>query len=150
MMIVSVPPALAWPVKLRLMRFVTAWTGTITALMPFSQQWFPPEKLDVFQPGGHVVSKPSSQYWMNAMPGLESTNCCQPLEFEFGEPLQAEVTKKLELSWSEKLLAGPESVTLVTPVTLSKDPTASDIWPVVTWAETSLPLPTVSGRGPRA
>jgi hypothetical protein len=37
----------------------------------------------------------------------------------------------------------------VTPVTLSNDPTDMDMWPL-TAAETSLPLPTVLGRGPRA
>src|ERR1700722_5269774 len=64
--------------------------------------------------------------------------------------------KKFELSWSVYTLGtfvapvyGLVPVSLVTPVTLSKEPTASDMWPV-TWAETSLPLPTVSGRGPRA
>jgi hypothetical protein len=40
-------------------------------------------------------------------------------------------------------------VSLVTPVTLSKDPTAMDMWPV-TWAETSLPLPTVFGQDPHS
>src|SRR5580704_14663734 len=64
--------------------------------------------------------------------------------------------KKFELSWSVYTLGtfvaplyGLVPVSLVMPVTLSKDPTASDMWPV-TWAETSLPLPTVSGRRPRA
>ncbi len=87
---------------------------------------------------------------MNATPELEYTNCCQPLHIGFGEGLQTEVVKKLELSWSEKPLTPFGSVTLVTPVTLSKDPTASDMWPV-TWAETSMPLPTWSVRPlPRA
>jgi hypothetical protein len=58
------------------------------------------------------------------------------------------------LSWSEKPLPAtpPGLVTLVTPVTLSKDPTASDMWLPVAWvaphklaetthAETSMPLP---------
>jgi hypothetical protein len=60
-----------------------------------------------------------------------------------------------ELSWSEKmlfcvlLLFGFIPVSLVTPVTLSKDPIASDIWPD-TSAVTSLPLPTMEGFGPRA
>ncbi|HLK83421.1 MAG TPA: hypothetical protein VKT99_18285 [Xanthobacteraceae bacterium] len=86
------------------------------------------------------------------MPELEYTNCCQPRHFEgFAAPLQAGVVKKFELSWSEKPLGafGSESVTLVTPVMLSKDPIASEIW-LATWAETSLPPPTVSGRRPRA
>jgi hypothetical protein len=63
--------------------------------------------------------------------------------------------KVFELSWSVNALAicpvSPYAspVSLVTPVTLSKDPTAVDMWPV-TSAETSFPLPTVRGRGPRA
>src|SRR6266851_7965074 len=87
---------------------------------------------------------------------LEYTNCCQPTHCDgFRVPLQAEVVKKFALSWSEKVsgcgggLPLTFPLSLVTPVTLSKDPTASDMWPV-TWAETSLPFPTVSGRGPRA
>ena len=42
---------------------------------------------------------------------------------------------------------GPLS--LVTPVTLSKEPVAWEMKPVGTWGATSLPLPTTSGRGPR-
>src|SRR5258708_22375679 len=87
---------------------------------------------------------------MNAPPELVYTNCCQPRHTDgFAAPLQTEVVKKLELSWSEKSLTPLGSLTLVTPVTLSKDPMASEMWPV-TWAETSVPLPTVSGRRPRA
>ena len=51
------------------------------------------------------------------------------------------------LSWSENVLAVAPSDSSTTPVTLSKEPTAEVIVPV-TWAEKSLPLPTVSGRGP--
>src|SRR5258708_2670644 len=87
---------------------------------------------------------------------LEYTNCCQPLHTDgFAAPLQAEVTKKFALSWSEKVsgcgggLPSTSPLSLVTPVTLSNDPMASDMWPVVTWAETSLPLPIWSGRPPR-
>jgi hypothetical protein len=63
--------------------------------------------------------------------------------------------KVFALSWSEKVLAtggatpSTSPLSLVTPVTLSKDPTAEDMEPV-TWAEKSLPLPTLSDRGPRA
>src|SRR6266446_5621924 len=85
---------------------------------------------------------------MNATPELEYTNCCQPRHVDgFGEALHVEVVKKFALSWSEKALTPFGSVTLVTPVTLSKDPMASDMWPV-TWAETSMPLPIWSGRPP--
>jgi hypothetical protein len=63
--------------------------------------------------------------------------------------LQVGVVKKFALSCSENSLGlfGFGSSTLVTPVTLSKDPMASDMWPV-TWAETSVPLPIWSGRRP--
>jgi transposase len=37
---------------------------------------------------------------------------------------------------------------LVTPVTLSKEPVAMDMNPIGTWAETPLPLPTMSDRNP--
>jgi hypothetical protein len=85
---------------------------------------------------------------MNATPEFEYTNCCQPEHADgMAAPLQAGVVNKFALSWSEKLLKPLGSVTLVTPVTLSKDPMASDIWPV-TLVETSLPLPTVSDRRP--
>src|SRR6516225_8233226 len=87
---------------------------------------------------------------MNALPPLEYTNCCQPRHADgVAAPLQAGVVKKFALSWSEKSLTPPGLLTLVTPVTLSKDPMTSEMW-LATWAETSLPLPTVSGRGPRA
>src|SRR5215831_9992609 len=85
---------------------------------------------------------------MNATPVLEYTNCCQPRHADaFGEALHVEVVKKFALSWSEKPLTPPGLLTLVTPVTLSKDPMASDMWPV-TWAETSMPLPIWSARPP--
>src|SRR5258708_5165252 len=92
---------------------------------------------------------------------LEYTNCCQPWHCDgFAVPLQAEVVKKFALSCSEKVsgcgggLPTTFPLSLVTPVTLSKDPMASEMWPVTT-AETSLPLPTgrgasVFGSGPRA
>ena len=68
--------------------------------------------------------------------------------------MHVEVVKKFALSWSEKPLTPPGLLRLVTPVTLSKDPTASEMWPVgwVTSAETSVPLPICSGwrRPPRA
>jgi hypothetical protein len=62
------------------------------------------------------------------------------------------VAKNSELSWSEKVSEFPvlESVSLVTPVTLSKDPCAQDIVVSVTLAVQSMPLPTISGRDPRA
>src|SRR6266849_2777082 len=154
MMIVSVPPALAWPVRLRLARFAIVWTGTSTALLLFIQQSISPGELSVFQPAGHVVLYLISQYWMNAKPELEYTNCCQPWHADgIAAPLQVEVVKKFELSWREKVSGcgggNPSTfpLSLVTPVTLSKDPMASEMWPV-TWAETSLPLPTMSGRRP--
>src|SRR5208282_128519 len=88
---------------------------------------------------------------------LLKTNCCQPWQADgFAAPLQAEVVKVFALSWSEKLLATSRGtpptypLSLVTPATLSKDPTASDMEPDDTWAAKSLPLPTVSGRRPRA
>jgi len=40
-------------------------------------------------------------------------------------------------------------LTLVTPVTESKEPIAVDMNPVGAWAEISLPAPTTNGRGPR-
>jgi hypothetical protein len=131
-----------------LTKFAIAWTGTLTALLPFFQQWAPLESVNGFQPVGHFVLYLSSQYCMKALPELEYTNCCQPRQVDgLPAPLQAEVMKKLELSWSENSLTPFGSVTLVTPVTLSKDPMASDMWPV-TWAETSVPLPIWSGRRP--
>jgi hypothetical protein len=70
----------------------------------------------------------------------------------------------LEFSWSEKALGPPTvPVSLVTPVTLSNDPTALDMQPgkvlqftnpygelPIASADASFPLPTLSGRGPRA
>jgi len=77
-------------------------------------------------------------------------NCCQPEHAEgLAAPLQLDVWKVLVLSWSAKELAFPLSASLVTPVTLSKDPVAADINPD-TWAEKSLPLPVLLGRGPPA
>jgi hypothetical protein len=78
---------------------------------------------------------------------VPNANCCQPWHPD--APLQTEVLKKFVLSWSEKLLSPLGSLSLVTPVTLSKDPTADDMVPDDR-AEKSLPLPTVSGLGPRA
>jgi hypothetical protein len=96
---------------------------------------------------------------MNATPEFEYTNCCQPWQADgLAAPLQVEVVKKFELSWREKVsgcgcpIPSTSPLSLVTPVTLSKDPMASEMWPV-TWAETSLPAPTGAsgrGRGPRA
>lgn len=89
---------------------------------------------------------------MNTAPELEYTNCCQPWH---DLPTQVEVVKKFVLSWSEKVLATgggapfTSPLSLVTSPTLSKDPTAEDMRPE-TWAEKSLPFPTVAGRGPRA
>ena len=91
-----------------------------------------------------------------SLPALSNTNCCQPKHSDgYIAPLHVEVAKKFELSWSEKMLAcvvpvyGLIPVSLVTPVTLSKDPTAIDILNGVS-AETSAPLPTMAGLGPRA
>jgi hypothetical protein len=93
-------------------------------------------------------------------------NCCQPWQaVGFAAPLQAgtllwSFVKKFVLSWSEKTLGtfgtgaeqfGPNvvPVSLVTPVTLWKDPSAEDTVPDG-FAAKSLPLPTISGRGPLA
>jgi hypothetical protein len=80
---------------------------------------------------------------------LECTNCSQPLQVAgYAAPLQAVVlVKKLELSWSEKALAPTGPLSLVTPVTLSKDPIAVEMRSDAR-AEASLPLPTMSGRPP--
>jgi hypothetical protein len=109
---------------------------------------------------------------MNATPELENTNCCQPSQIRnrlawrhcwhadgsaAPSQLQAEVVKKFVLSWSEKELAelaigtpfASSSLSIVTPVTLSKDPTAADTV-LVARAIQSTSLPTVSGRAPRA
>src|SRR5580704_9690853 len=92
---------------------------------------------------------------MNAEPELVYINCSQPKQFGMLLQFAVVVLKKFEFSCSEKVLAtcGPVPPTcpasVVTPLTLSKEPTALDMWPV-TWATTSLPLPTVSGRAPAA
>ena len=89
-------------------------------------------------------------------PELEYTNCCQPIHADgLAAPSQGGTFlllfwKKFVLSWSEKELGVPESFSLVTPVTLSKDPSAKVIKPDETWAAQSVPLPTVSPRAPRA
>src|SRR5258708_11333408 len=93
------------------------------------------------------------------VPSLANTNCSQPRQVGFVEPLQAVLVKGFVLSWSEYTLlagvpapvavgTGPLSVT--TPLTLSKVPIAVDTKdPADTWATTSLPLPTIKGgRGP--
>src|SRR5689334_17506905 len=79
-------------------------------------------------------------------------NCSQPLQLGLGEGAQSGVVKNDVLSCSEYESAaepvpptGPLS--LVTPLTLSKLPSAAVIVPV-TAAEMSLPLPTVNGRWP--
>jgi hypothetical protein len=67
-------------------------------------------------------------------------NCCQPWHFDPGAaPLQSEVEKGFVLSWSEKTLgtfevgleqfepANVVPVSLVTLVTVSKDPVALDM-----------------------
>ena len=77
-------------------------------------------------------------------------NCCQPLQFPgIAALLQAGELKNSVLSCSEKSLSPPESLSLCTPATLLKDPSAVEMMPG-TWAELSLPLPTVSGRFPFA
>jgi hypothetical protein len=97
---------------------------------------------------------------------LEYMNCSHPWHAAgTAAPLQAGtllvLSKKVfALSWSEKMLATPETglvqlepnvvpVSLVMPVTVSKEPIAWDMTPVGAWAETSLPLPTAfMGREP--
>jgi hypothetical protein len=64
-------------------------------------------------------------------------------------PLQARLAKKFALSWSEKPLTPPGLLTLVTPLTPSKDPTASDIWPVNLGRDVVAVAYSV-GPGPRA
>lgn len=81
---------------------------------------------------------------------FEYTNCCQPLHFGSVALPQVGVVKVFVLSCSENALAVPAPLSLVTPVTLSKDPTAWDIVPVTTWAEASLLPPPPTTRGPRA
>jgi hypothetical protein len=82
---------------------------------------------------------------------LANTNCCQPRHWDgINAPLQIDVVKRSVLSWSEKSSGPNIDVALVTLETLSKDPTAVETWPADTPAATSKPLPTVSGRGPRA
>src|SRR5437868_1562545 len=106
---------------------------------------------------------------MNATPELENANCCHPSHVLNGLPwrhcwhadgsaarsqLQAEVVKKFVFSWSENVLATAGGfpptlpLSLVTPVTLSKDPVAVDMVPVAL-AIQSTSLPTVSERAPR-
>src|SRR5690349_956479 len=95
-------------------------------------------------------------YARPAEPSFSKTNCCQPKHAGLGEPAQAVLLKKLVLSWSVYALAtaGPVlpigPLSLVTPVVpMSKEPIAVDMNPVGTWGATSLPLPTINGRGPR-
>ncbi|WGJ15797.1 hypothetical protein QEV83_05935 [Methylocapsa sp. D3K7] len=97
-------------------------------------------------------------------------NCSHPWHAAgTAAPLQAGTlpllfVKKFVLSWSEKMLGTPETglvhpllhvvpVSLVTPVTVSKEPIDWDMKPLGAWAETSLPLPMTWGdesprRGP--
>lgn len=88
---------------------------------------------------------------------FQATNCCQPKHAEgFAAPLQAGVLNACELSWSvnesatpASLHSPPTSVSLVTPLTLGKDPTAERIPPSVR-ATKSVPPPTIFGPGPLA
>jgi len=59
---------------------------------------------------------------------LEYTNCCHPVHCDgVLAPAQIAVVKlSLVLSWSEKRLLVPPSLSLVTPVTLSKEPVAEE------------------------
>jgi hypothetical protein len=89
---------------------------------------------------------------MSNTPSLSYTNCCHPVQLAgFLAPAQtdAEVLKWFELIWSVKAL-GPAmlSVSLVTPVTLLNEPSAVVMYG--TFAEKSLPLPTISGLAPLA
>src|SRR6266850_6941204 len=75
-------------------------------------------------------------------------NCSQPRHVAgLAAPAQVVVEKKLVLSWSEYLLAVPPPVSVATPTTFSKDPSAADVLPV-TCAAKSTPFPTVKGRAP--
>ena len=97
---------------------------------PVNENWFQ------FCPAGQAALYLISQYWMNARPVdplFSNTNCCQPWHDGFGEPVQP-VLMKFVFSWSVYALAtaapvlpiGPLS--LVTPVTLSNEPIAVEMW----------------------
>jgi hypothetical protein len=68
-----------------------------------------------------------------------NTNCCQP--WQFGAPFQAEVVKRFEFELEREGVGTPVAL-VVTPVTLSMDPIADNMWPGASAAK-SLPLPTV-------
>src|SRR5262245_51774794 len=96
-------------------------------------------------------------YTLPVPPGapLEYMNCCQPKQVGFSVGKQSKVVNGLVLSCSEKTsgrrgrtpLTNP--LMLVTPITLSNDPTAPVRVPVSS-AEKSLPSPAATGRGPIA
>src|SRR5271168_2998356 len=89
---------------------------------------------------------------MNAPPELVYTNCCQPEHCDgvLAPEQIAALMLLLVLSWSEKRLLVPPSLSVVRPVMLSKDPVAEEMSPPVACAEKSLPLPTISGARPLA
>src|SRR3954470_24042976 len=109
------------------------------------------------QPSGQVVLNWISQYWMNttpAVPSLKNTDCSQPRQFGFGEPLHAELVNMFGFSCtSYASLTGLPMLTifelsLVTLVTLWNEPIACEMVPDGACAEISLPRPIVNGRGP--
>src|SRR3954471_11589347 len=77
-------------------------------------------------------------------------NCCQPRHPGLGDGPHAGVEKNWVLSWSEYAEAPPLAVLsmLVTPDTVSNEPSAAEIRPLLTRAAQSVPLPTVCGRRP--
>ena len=89
------------------------------------------------------------------VPVFSNTNCSQPRHPGFGEPAQAVLVKVFVFTWSVYAFAtaGPVLpiglLSLVTFVTVSKEPIAVDMNPVGAWPEMSSPLPTTRGRAPR-
>src|SRR5271155_1011601 len=85
-------------------------------------------------------------------PPLLKMNCCQPVQPEVWP--HADVVNIWVLSWREKTpglcLPFRSMYSLVTPVTLSNNPSATEMKPDAGSAEKSVPFPTVKGRTPRA
>src|SRR5262249_18357766 len=98
-----------------------------------------------------VAQKPGFYECLARIGGYELLPASASRRELVGGGIQLEVLNVLVLSWSEKLLTPRPvgSLTLVTPVTLTKEPCAEDMVPD-TWAEKSVPAPTVLGGGPVA
>src|SRR5215467_6025210 len=95
-----------------------------------NENWFQ------FCPAGQALLYLSSQYWMNTLPVVPSfanTNCSQRWHDGFGEAGQPPLMKFV-FSWSVYALATAAPVllifplSLVTPVTLSNEPIAVEMW----------------------